>query len=91
MATQTNTDIAALRIEIEQLRDEMTQIAGTLREIASNDVAGEGSHTSAEQVWNDIRRQAGNFGREIEEKPIASALAAFGIGILAGLFLNRRR
>jgi ElaB/YqjD/DUF883 family membrane-anchored ribosome-binding protein len=91
MASQANADIAALQTAIDQLRNDMAEIAATLREMASKDVAKEGLelHVSAEKVWTEVKRQAGNMGREIEDKPVASALAAFGVGILAGLFLNR--
>lgn len=94
MADQlSNTDIAALQSEIKQLRADFAKIAGTMREIASNRVseAGQQMQQSSEKVWTEVKRQAGNVGREIEDRPVASALTAFGAGILLGLLLNGRR
>jgi ElaB/YqjD/DUF883 family membrane-anchored ribosome-binding protein len=89
----TNTDIAALQTEIKQLRADVAKIVGTMREIASNTVAGAGQQVqdSSEKVWTEVKRQAGNVGAEIENRPVASALTAFGAGILLGLLLNGRR
>ena len=94
MAEQlTNTDIAALQTEIKQLRADFAKIAGTMRDIASNSVAGAGQQVqgSTEKVWTEVKRHAENVGAEIENRPVASALTAFGAGILLGLLLNGRR
>ncbi len=93
MADQPNTDIAALQSEIKQLRADFAKIAGTMREIASNSVVGAGqqAQASTEKVWTEVKRQADSVTREIEERPIAAALTAFGSGILLGLLLNRHR
>jgi ElaB/YqjD/DUF883 family membrane-anchored ribosome-binding protein len=93
MADQTNTDIAVLQTEIKQLRADFAKIAGTMRDIANNRVAGAGQQVQAstEKVWTEVKRQAGNAGREIEEKPVASVLTAFGAGVLLGFLYNRCR
>ena len=94
MAEQlTNTDIAALQTEIKQLRTDFAKIAGTMRDLASNSVAeaGQQVQASTEKVWTEVKRQAGTMGREIEDRPVAAALTAFGAGILLGLLLNGRR
>jgi ElaB/YqjD/DUF883 family membrane-anchored ribosome-binding protein len=46
---------------------------------------------SAEKVWGEVRRQAKQVGQEIEDRPFASALAAFGTGLVLGMLLNTRR
>ncbi len=89
MANQTNIDIAALHTEVQQLRADFAKIAETMRDIASN--AGQQEQDSTEKVWTEVKRQVGSVGREIEERPIAAALTAFGAGVLLGLLLNRHR
>ena len=94
MADQlTNTDVAALQSEMKQLRADLAKIAGTMRDLASNRVAeaGQQVHDSTEKVWTEVKRQAGTVGRELEDRPVAAALTAFGAGILLGLLLNGRR
>lgn len=93
MSDQPNTDIAALQTEMKQLRTDFAKIAGTMRDIASNSVAGAGQQVQAstDKVWTEVKRQVQSAGREIEERPIAAALTAFGAGVLMGLLLNARR
>lgn len=93
MADQSNADIAALQTEIKQLRTDFAKIAGTMRDLASHGVAGaeEKVVASADVVWSEAKRHAQNVGREIEERPIASALTAFATGIILGLLLSGRR
>ena len=93
MADQTTTDIAELQSEIKQLRTDFTKIAGTIRGLASNSVADaeEKVMASADRVWTEAKRHAQNAGKEIEERPIASALTAFATGIVLGLLLSGRR
>ncbi len=93
MAKQMDTDIAALQSDITQLRADLAKISSTMRDIAGNGVAGaeETLQASTERVWGEAKRHAQNVGREIEERPFAAALAAFGTGILLGLLLNARR
>jgi ElaB/YqjD/DUF883 family membrane-anchored ribosome-binding protein len=93
MADQTNTDIAALQADIKRLRADIAKIAGTTREGVTNGVAeaGETIQASGEKLWNETKRHARSVGREIEQNPMASAVAAFGAGMLLGVFLNGRR
>jgi hypothetical protein len=94
MADQlTSTDVTALQTEIKQLRADFAKIAGTVRDLAGNSVveAGQQVQASTEKVWTEVKRQAGSVGREIEDRPVAAALTAFGAGILLGLLLNGRR
>ena len=93
MADQTTVDIAELQTEIKQLRTDFAKIAGTMRDLASQGVTGaeEKMVASADKLWTETKRHVHNVGREIEEKPIASAFAAFATGIILGLFLSGRR
>jgi hypothetical protein len=93
MADRTTTDIAALQVDIKRLRADIAKIAGTMPDGVANGIAeaGETVQASTEKVWSEAKRHAQSVGREIEQKPLASALAAFGAGILLGVFLNGRR
>jgi ElaB/YqjD/DUF883 family membrane-anchored ribosome-binding protein len=93
MADQTTTDIAALQSDLKQLRTDFSKIAGTMRGLASNGVASaeESVTASADKMWNEAKRHAQNVSREIEERPITSALTAFTAGVVFGLFLSGRR
>jgi ElaB/YqjD/DUF883 family membrane-anchored ribosome-binding protein len=93
MADQTSADIAGLQTDIKQLRADFAKIAGTMRDLASNSVAGAGQqvHASTEKVWSEVKRQADSVSQEIEQRPLAAALTAFGAGVLLGLLLNSRR
>jgi ElaB/YqjD/DUF883 family membrane-anchored ribosome-binding protein len=93
MADQTNTDIAALQADIKRLRADIGKISETVRGGVTNGVAeaGETIQASREKLWNETKRHAQSVGREIEQNPLASALAAFGVGVLLGVLMNGRR
>jgi hypothetical protein len=93
MASQTDADIAALRSQITQLRTDFTKITGSMRGAASNGIAdaAESVQLSTENALNEAKRHVQGIGREIEQRPIAASLFAFGSGILLGLFLKARR
>jgi ElaB/YqjD/DUF883 family membrane-anchored ribosome-binding protein len=92
-AEKANSDIAELQAELDQLRADFGKMAGTMSEIASDSVAGAGQQveTAADKVWTEVKRHADSVSREIEQRPVAAALTAFGAGALLGLLLNRHR
>ena len=93
MAVSTETDLATLQADIQKLRADFAKMATDMRDIAGSRVnqAGGVAQESAEKVWNEVRRQAQSVTQEIEERPFASALAAFSTGLLLGMLLNARR
>jgi ElaB/YqjD/DUF883 family membrane-anchored ribosome-binding protein len=93
MATATDADIKALQHDIEQLRADFAKLAGTTRDVLGNGVAAAGhkAQASVEQAWGDIKQQAQQVGHEIEQRPLAAALGAFGVGFVLGLLLSGRR
>lgn len=93
MADNSATDIAALQTDIKQLRADFSKIAGTVIGLAGNSVAGaeEKVAASADKVWTEAKRHAQTVGREIEERPIASALTAFAAGVVFGMLFSGRR
>jgi ElaB/YqjD/DUF883 family membrane-anchored ribosome-binding protein len=78
---------------MQKLRADFGKMTTDMRDIASNRVtqASGKAQESAEKVWGEVRRQAQQVGQEIEDRPFASALAAFSTGLLLGMLLNSRR
>jgi ElaB/YqjD/DUF883 family membrane-anchored ribosome-binding protein len=74
------------------LNHKITDDATRLGEDAS-DVA-EGLQTRAEDAWDSVQQQTNRAVREcstyVHKNPVPIALAAFGFGLVLGLFLNRR-
>lgn len=93
MSNQTDADIAALRTDITQLRADFAKIAGPTEESAVNGLADaiDKVQIPIEKAWTEAKRQAQSVGREMEHRPLAAALTAFGTGVLLGLILNGRR
>ena len=93
MAVSTEPDFAMLQADIQQLRADFAKITTDMRGFANNGMsqASGKAQESAEKVWGEVRRQAQQVGQEIEERPFASALAAFGTGLVLGMLLNARR
>lgn len=86
-------DLATIQADIQQLRDDFTKMSADMRAYAGNGLssAGEQAQVSAEKMWGEIKRQATQVGHEIEERPLASAIAAFSTGLILGMILNARK
>jgi ElaB/YqjD/DUF883 family membrane-anchored ribosome-binding protein len=93
MAALIEPDLATLQADIQKLRADFAKITTDMRDVASNGVARAGgkAQDSAEKMWGEVKRQAHQVGHEIEERPFASALAAFSTGLLLGMLLTGRR
>jgi ElaB/YqjD/DUF883 family membrane-anchored ribosome-binding protein len=93
MAASIQPDLATLQADIQQLRADFAKITTDMRDYAGNGMsqATGKAQQSAEKAWGEVRRQAQQVGHEIEERPFASALAAFGTGLVLGMLLNTRR
>jgi ElaB/YqjD/DUF883 family membrane-anchored ribosome-binding protein len=93
MAAPSEPDIATLQADIQQLRADFAKMATTMRDVAGSGIAkaGDKAQASAERAWVEVKRQAQQVGHEIEERPFASALTAFGTGLILGLLLSVRR
>jgi len=93
MAASIENDLATLQADMQKLRTDFSRITTDMRDIASSrmtQAAGK-AQESAEKMWGEVRRQAQTVGQEIEDRPFASALAAFSTGLLLGMLLNSRR
>jgi len=49
------------------------------------------AQAQTEKVWTEVKRQADSVSREIEERPIAAVLTAFGAGLFLGRLLTALR
>jgi ElaB/YqjD/DUF883 family membrane-anchored ribosome-binding protein len=77
-----NSDIHKLKAELKQLRDDISELSGTLKEIVA-DKAKQGQAKAQEAV--DMT------GKKIGEHPFMSMLIALGAGFLVGLLMQRNR
>lgn len=93
MAASVQPDLATLQADIAQLRADFAKITTDMKDYAANGMsrAGGQAQVSAEKMWDEVRHKAQQVGHEIEERPFASALAAFSTGLLLGMLLNGRR
>ena len=93
MSSATDNDFEALQAEMKKLRADFANLNETVRDLirhGSADAAGK-ARESSERVWNEARRRFEGVTAGIEEKPVASAVTAFGIGIVLGLLFSGRR
>jgi len=93
MAASAQPDLATLQADLQRLRTDFAKMTADMRGYAGNGVSHAGGKVqeSAEQVWGEVRRHVHQVGEEIEERPFASALAAFSTGLLLGMLLHARR
>ena len=87
-----DTDIQALQADLKQLRADFASLTETLRDLVRNtgaDAAAKARETG-EKVWSEAKRHVDTVSQGIEEKPLTSAVTAFGIGMVLGLLFSRR-
>jgi ElaB/YqjD/DUF883 family membrane-anchored ribosome-binding protein len=86
-----------LKSDIADLRDHMASLVKALKDagIDQGREAYNRASDRARQARESVRAQADEaysaIGREVEEHPLASVLAAFGTGFVVGMLLDRRR
>jgi hypothetical protein len=92
MATGTEFDVSTLQAEIRQLQAGLAAAMEKMRGLTGEVANGHDTAlASAEKVWTGVKRQAQQVGHEIEERPLISALTAFGAGIAIGMLFGGRR
>jgi ElaB/YqjD/DUF883 family membrane-anchored ribosome-binding protein len=93
MATPIKSEVTALQHEIERLQSGLDAAIETMRRLTGDELPNghDAALASAEKMWTGVKRQAEQVGHEIEQRPLVSALAAFGVGIAIGLLLCGRR
>ncbi len=95
-AEDINKEINQLKSDINDLRKDMASFVSALKNagIDQGRQAYESAYESARRTGEKVRAKAdeayGAFGREVEERPLTSVLAAFGTGFVVGMLLDRR-
>jgi len=86
-------DVQALAEEVKQLRAQLEKIVGLVSQTARHggDEAYRQAREAGQRAWSEARSTADDVVHRIEAKPVQSALAAFGIGLLLGLIFGGRR
>ncbi|HTT78864.1 MAG TPA: hypothetical protein VMF86_04220, partial [Stellaceae bacterium] len=79
--------------EIERLQAGLDAAIETMRRLGGDELPNghDTALASAEKMWTGVKRQAEQVGHEIEQRPLVSAVAAFGIGMAIGLLFRGRR
>ena len=92
MSQTTVEDIDALKAEMKKLRDDFAKVADLLKSTArrSSSDAADMICEKAERHWGEAKSTAQSMFKEMEERPLGSALSIFGIGVLLGLLVGRR-
>ena len=92
MNKNVEADIEALAEEVKQLRGAIDKIVTLLGQTARDggDEAVRLARERGERAWTEARGAADDLVHRIEEKPVASAFASFGIGFLVGILFARR-
>jgi ElaB/YqjD/DUF883 family membrane-anchored ribosome-binding protein len=92
MSDGTEANVQALQAELKVLRADFARIAELLKDTArySSAEAAERIRESAERGWSEAKNTAQSLMKEMEERPVGSALTIFGIGVLLGMLLARR-
>lgn len=89
---QTDVDVAKLRADLDQLRNDIAKLGDTVKTVLADggDAAYERVRRSAEKYQKRAKDFVDIAAEEIEERPIATILSAFGIGLVMGLLFSRR-
>lgn len=89
----TETEIDQLRRDIQKLRGDIEALGSTIGRVAKAGVreAHENICGAKKGFGTDLRDSAEHLTQTIEQNPVATALAAFGIGMLLGRLCSGRR
>ncbi len=93
MTTTADGDVKKLQAEIAQLREDVAllvqALGGAAREGGAN--AFSNAKARAGEIQDDIKDKIDSITRQIEDKPVASSLTAFAIGVVLGMLFGSRR
>lgn len=93
MSNTVDADMKALRADLAQLREDFAQVLSTLKQLTAHSgekLCDSGSESSAEFA-DQIRKRVSSVAKEIEDKPLTSAFAAFAGGVLIASLLKSTR
>ncbi len=93
LPSSTEADVKHLRADMAKLNKDLSSIGDTLKNLLRDGKreAVDGLSDAGERVRDEVKRRAQSVTKEIEEKPVAAALTAFGIGLVLGLLFGHRR
>ena len=88
----TETDIKHLRADMAKLNKDLSNVADTLKDLMRDgkNEAVDGLYEAGGRVRDEVRRRAQSVADEIQDKPVAAALTALGIGFVLGMIFARR-
>lgn len=89
----TNGPLAETTQRAKELREGISDVADALYHRAEStfEEMKRGGERSLERLYDEGRKQVRTAGRKIQDDPIRSVLLAAGVGVLAGLILQRWR
>lgn len=88
----TETEIDQLRSDMQKLRGDIEALGSTIGRIANAGVreVHENICGAKKGFGMDIRDRAEHFTQSLEQNPVSTALAAFGVGMLLGRLCSGR-
>lgn len=92
-----NQEVDQLREDLKEIRNDLAALLQTARDagLEQGRAAGERVRNYSQQTQTRAREglesARNSVESEIEERPLTSALTAFGIGFVVGMLLDRRR
>jgi len=92
MAEKIDTDLEALRSDIGKMRSDLTSLSETLQSLVRHggSEAYDKLRESAERVKDEVWKTGQSLSKEIEGRPVASAVTAFIAGMILGALFSRR-
>ncbi|HUZ72175.1 MAG TPA: hypothetical protein VMU87_04260 [Stellaceae bacterium] len=92
MAEQIDADLETLRGDIGQMRADITKLTETLQALVRHggSEAMEKLRETGARVKGEATRTGQSLAHEIEERPVAAAVAAFVAGMVLGALFSRR-
>jgi len=92
-----NKEMNQIKADMKALRDDMAALMRALKDagVEQGHQAYDKAYENVRGAGESIRDRAGEaysaFGKEVEEHPLTSVLAAFGTGFVVGMLLDRGR
>lgn len=93
MNEKSQPDLQSLAAEVAHLREEFGRIGKMIETIVRHggSAAAAGAGRTAEQAWDEVGRTAEKAAKAVEQNPLSTLAAAFGIGLLMGMLFGGRR
>lgn len=93
MSNPMEHDLKKLQAELAQLREDVAKVAATLGDAVRHGASQAFGHGKgrADALHDDLRERVESITDHIEEKPVASALTSFVIGLVLGVLVGGRR